>query len=183
MDKGVKRSKDDMYKIQIENIRMAGLGYFSDHIVNRPKIGNYCSIAPDVSFVIDGEHNYKLISTYPFKQRYLGGKDVSESKGDIVIGDDVWIGTRATILSGVSIGQGAVIAACSVVTKDVPPYAIVGGNPAHIIKYRFDEATISRLIKLDYSKINRENVKQNLEMLYSNYEKEFDVNYFERKAD
>ena len=147
-------------------------------------IGHCCSIGPEVLFVLSADHSTKSISTFPFKRYVLGiNEDPGISKGDIEIGDDVWIGTRATILSGVSIGQGAVIAACSVVTKDVPPYAIVGGNPAHIIKYRFDEATISRLIKLDYSKINRENVKQNLEMLYSNYKKEFDVSCFERKAD
>ena len=140
------------------------------------KIGNYCSIAPDVSFVIDGEHNHKLISTYPFKQRYLGGKDVSESKGDIVIGDDVWIGYRATILSGVKIGQGAIIAAGAVVVSDVAPYTIVGGVPAKAISKRFEDDLIEQMMKLDYSELNITNINKIANYIYkeSATEKEID---------
>ncbi len=130
------------------------------------KIGHYCSIAPEVSFVIDGEHNYKSVSTYPFKQRYLGGKDTSETKGDILIGDDVWIGYRATILSGVKIGQGAVIAAGAVVVSDVAPYTIVGGVPAKVIRKRFTDDVIEQLIKLDYSKLNISKINMVSDYLY-----------------
>ena len=101
---------------------------FDRNTENKLLIGRYCSIAPEVHFLLDGEHPYNYISTYPFKTRYINGEeDFSSSKGNIVLEDDVWIGYRATILSGVHIGQGAIIAAGSVVVKDVPPYAIVGG--------------------------------------------------------
>lgn len=139
------------------------------------KIGNYCSIASDVSFVIDGEHNYKFISTYPFRQRYLGGKDVSESKGDIVIGDDVWIGYRATILSGVTIGQGAIIAAGAVVVSDVPPYAIVGGVPAKVISKRFEDDVIEEMMKLDYSALNIDNIDKISNLIYKELATEKEV--------
>lgn len=85
------------------------------------------------------------------------------SKGDIVIHDDVWIGYGAIITSGLEIGQGAVIAAGSVVTKNIPPYAIVGGNPAHIIRYRFDEELRLKLCTLDLSKIDVETIKSGYE--------------------
>lgn len=155
---------------------------FDNNSKGNLKIGNYCSIAPDVSFVIDGEHNYKLISTYPFKQRYLGGKDVSESKGDIVIGDDVWIGYRATILSGVKIGQGAIIAAGAVVTKDVPPYAIVGGVPAKVIKYRFEPKMIEELLKIDYGKLSKEDIEKHIDDLYTELKDPSQLDWMPRKG-
>ena len=100
-------------------------------------IGNYISIAQNVHFLLDVEHFANHISTYPFKVKLLHSqKSESFSKGDIIIDDDVWIGYGATILSGVRIGQGAVVATGAVVTSDVPPYAIVGGVPAKVIKYR-----------------------------------------------
>ena len=74
------------------------------------------------------------------------------TNGDIVVGDDVWVGQRAIIMSGVNIGQGAVIGAGAIVTKNVPPYAIVGGIPAKVIRYRFSEELIQELLKIDYSK-------------------------------
>ena len=125
------------------------------------KIGSYCSIAPEVTFVLNADHNTELVSTYPFESKlHLGIKNNDLcSKGDIVLDDDVWVGYRSTILSGVHIGQGSIVSAGSVVTKDVPPYAIVGGVPAKVIKYRFDENTIKRMLKIDYSKITPEFVK------------------------
>ena len=129
-------------------------------------IGNFCSIAPDVSFLVDGEHAYNTITTYPFQQRYLGKDDVSQSKGSIVVEDDVWIGYRATILSGVRIGQGAIIAAGAVVTKDVPPYAIVGGVPAKVLKYRFPQEIIEELMKVDYSKLDKDLIQNHVDDLY-----------------
>ena len=129
-------------------------------------IGNYCSIAPEVVFMTDGEHSYKNISTYPFATRYFNKSIDTLSKGDIIVDDDVWIGYGATIMSGVHIGQGAVVAAGAVVTKDVPPYAIVGGVPAKVIKYRFNKNIIDELLRVDYKRITIDDIKQNLNELY-----------------
>ena len=130
-------------------------------------IGNFCSIATNVLFIVSSEHNYKNLSTYPFKVKIAGERFEAESKGDIVLKDDVWIGANSTILSGVTINQGAVVAAGSVVTKDVPPYAIVGGNPAKIIRYRFSEPIIQKLMKIDYSMLSDEKILNNLDNLYT----------------
>lgn len=129
-------------------------------------IGNYCSIAPRVRFLMDGEHDYHKISTYPFKSRFLDTYGETLSKGDIVVNDDVWIGYGATIMSGVHIGQGAVVAAGAVVTKDVPPYAIVGGVPAEVIKYRFEPEMIKELLKIDYGQLSKEDIEKHIRELY-----------------
>lgn len=129
-------------------------------------IGNYCSIAPEVVFLTDGEHSYKSISTYPFATRYFNKSTDTLSKGNIIIEDDVWIGYGAIIMSGVHIRQGAIIAAGAVVTKDVPPYAIVGGVPANVIKYRFDKNVIDELLKVDYKKISINDIEQNINKFY-----------------
>lgn len=130
-------------------------------------IGNFCSIAPNVLFVVASDHGYKGLSTFPFKVYIAGEKAEALSKGDIVLKDDVWIGANSTILSGVTINQGAIVAAGSVVTKDVPAYAIVGGNPARVIKYRFSEQIIQKLLKIDFSKLSDEMVLNNLQTLYT----------------
>ena len=106
-------------------------------------------------------------STYPFKVMVLGEKREAWSKGPIIVEDDVWIGTRAIILSGVRIGKGAVIAAGTVVTKDIPPYAIVGGNPAKIIKFRFEQDVINELMKVDFAKIDKNFISTNIDLLYN----------------
>ncbi len=129
-------------------------------------IGNYCSIAENVSFVVGGEHNTLTASTYPFRQLVLGTDIDTLSKGDIVIDDDVWIGFGATILSGVHIGQGAVVAAGAVVLKDVPAYTVVGGIPAKVIKYRFEPEIIDEMLKLDYSKLTKEMIEEHVDDLY-----------------
>ena len=99
--------------------------------------------------------------------KYLGvEKEEAFSKGDIFIDDDVWIGYRSTIMSGIHIGRGAVIAAGSVVTKDVPPYAIVGGVPAKVIKYRFDNEIREFASRVDYNKFDKDFVRENLDLLY-----------------
>ena len=126
-----------------------------ENTVSRLHIGNYCSIAPDVCFIVSGDHRIDTISTFPFHVKVL--KDLKHeacSKGDIIIEDDVWIGFRSTILSGVTVGKGSVIGAGSVVTKDVAPYSIVAGNPARLIKYRFSEEIIEQLLKIDYKEID-----------------------------
>jgi len=131
------------------------------------KIGNFVSIAEGVKFVLGGNHYYDTISTYPFKVKFLGAEREAWSKGPIIVEDDVWIGIDAMIMSGVKIGKGAVVAARSVVTKDVPPYAIVAGNPAKIIKYRFNEEIINRLYKVNLIKLFDYNfIKNNVDLLY-----------------
>ena len=115
------------------------------------KIGNYCSIGGNVTFVLGSEHNLNTLSTYPFQSRIIDpGSKEAGSKGDIIVKDDVWIGHGAIILSGITIGQGAVIGAGSVVNKSVPDYAVVGGVPAKIIKYRFSSSVIQKLKKIDF---------------------------------
>lgn len=122
-------------------------------------IGNYCSIANNCYFICGGEHDLSKLSTFPFSF-FCEGKRDSVSKGPIVIDDDVWIGFSSIILSGVHIGQGSVVAAGSVVTKDVPPYAIVGGNPAKVIRYRFAPEIIQILNKIDFSEIDTKTYKE-----------------------
>ena len=120
------------------------------------KIGKFCSIACGAKFLFtSANHTLKSLSTYPFpiffEEWGLDGKDICDAwdnKGDIVIGNDVWIGFEAVILSGVTIGDGAVIGSRAVVTKDVEPYTIVGGVPAKAIRKRFDEQTIEKLEKI-----------------------------------
>lgn len=132
------------------------------------EIGRYCSVADGVSFLLAGEHNINSLSTFPF-ERYMPGEermDCSISKGKIILNDDVWVGHSATILSGVTIGQGAVIAAGAVVTKSVPPYAVVGGVPAKVIKFRFSSQMVDIMQHIDYSKLSFSLVKQNPDLFY-----------------
>ena len=119
-------------------------------------------------FILDGDHYTNHVSSYPFKSKmHLGdGGFDANPKGDIIVGDDVWIGYRSTILSGVEIGQGAIIAAGSVVTKNVPPYAIIGGNPAKVIRFRFSERIISKLMSIDFSLVSKEVADKCLKELY-----------------
>ena len=129
-------------------------------------IGSYCSIAPNVRFLLGGEHQLYSVSTYPFKVLCFGESREAGSKGDIIVKDDVWIGEGAIICSGVTIGQGAVIAAGAVVTKDVEPYAIVGGNPAKFIKYRLDENLRKKLEKIDVAALFDTFTKEDMPAIY-----------------
>lgn len=129
-------------------------------------IGSYVSISNDVRFILGGNHRYDGIMSYPFKVNFNGEKYEAYSNGKIIIEDDVWIGMSAMILSGVKVGKGAIIAAGSVVTKDVSPYTIVGGNPAKVIKYRFEEEIIEKMKNVNLNEINEDYIKNNLENFY-----------------
>ena len=127
----------------------------TEHPDARLIIGKFCSIAPDVRIFLGDEHRTDWITTYPFgtvHKDVFGDRDTGHpaTKGDVVIGNDVWIGYGATIMSGVTIGDGAVIAARSHVVKPVAPYEVVGGNPAKHIKFRFDQDTIDMLLELKW---------------------------------
>ncbi len=129
-------------------------------------IGKFCMIASDVSFIMNGaNHLTNALSSYPFAIFGNGWENAMEGKqypqkGDILIGNDVWIGYKATIMAGVSVGDGAIIAANAMVVKDVEPYSIVGGNPATLLKKRFPADTVEHLLRLkwwdwDIEKITR----------------------------
>lgn len=132
------------------------VGHLYPFLGDRLVIGRFCAIAAGVSFVMNGaNHAMTGISTYPFNifgHGWEEGFDVSTilsgMKGDTILGNDVWIGEGATIMPGVTIGDGAIVAARSVVAGDVPPYGIVGGNPARVIRLRFSEPAITRLLRL-----------------------------------
>ncbi|PZU95248.1 MAG: chloramphenicol acetyltransferase, partial [Leptolyngbya sp.] len=129
--------------------------YHFDFIGDKLIIGKFCSIASDVKFIMNGgNHRTDWLTNYPFPIFGQGWESVMPSewpnKGDTVIGHDVWIGYGATLMPGVQVGDGAIIAAQSVVTKAVPPYAVVGGNPAQVIRYRFDETTIEALLDIQW---------------------------------
>jgi acetyltransferase-like isoleucine patch superfamily enzyme/glycosyltransferase involved in cell wall biosynthesis len=117
-------------------------------------IGSFVSIADEVHFLLGGGHDYSRFTTFPLKVKVYGHSIEAISKGPIVVHDDVWIGHRATILSGVILGQGSVVAAGSVVTKSVDPYSIVAGNPARHLRYRFDRNVIDVLMSIDYSMLS-----------------------------
>lgn len=157
----------DMKKIHIGNFTYGDIYVSSPNNNYELNIGNFCSIGGNVKFLLGVDHVTNLISTYPFHSNILHNGIDAISKGDILIDDDVWIGENAIILSGVHIGQGAVVAAGSVVTKDVPPYAIVGGVPVKVIKYRFNQGLIKELLKIDYSKLTEKQIQEHINDLYS----------------
>lgn len=145
--------------------------------INKDKliIGKFCSIACGAKFLFNSaNHTFRSLSTYPFPLFFeewgLDKKNVTDSwdnKGDIVIGSDVWIGYEAVIMAGVTIGDGAVIGARAVVTKDVLPYTIVGGIPAKPIRKRFSEETISALLALKWWDWPKEKIAQKIEAIQS----------------
>lgn len=142
---------------------------------DRLMIGKFCSIACGAKFLFNSaNHSLSSLSTYPFPIFYeewrLDRKNVAEAwdnKGDIVIGNDVWIGYEAVILAGVTVGDGAVIGARAMVTKDVPPYTIVGGVPAKPIRKRFSEETISEMLALKWWDWSKERIARNIPAIQS----------------
>ena len=139
------------------------------------QIGKFCSIACGTKFLFNSaNHALSSLSTYPFpiffEEWGLEKEDVAEAwdnKGDIIIGNDVWIGYEAVILAGVTIGDGAIIGTRAVVTKDVPPYTIVGGVPAKPIKKRFSDETISALLNIQWWKWSEEKIARNISTIQS----------------
>lgn len=132
-------------------------------------VGSYVSIAENVVFLLGGNHRVDLLTSYPLYSNLLArsAKHDALTKGPIVIEDEVWIGFGTCVLSGVKVGKGAVIAACSVVTKDIPPYAIVGGNPAKILKFRFDSETIEKLKSIKLSDLPEDIIRSNIDKFYN----------------
>lgn len=127
--------------------------YLFPFVGDRLVIGRFCSIASGATFLMNGgNHALDGISTYPFGifgQGWEGAMpEAWPARGDLVVGNDVWIGYRATLLAGVTVGHGAVVGAMSVVTADVPPYAIVAGNPARVIRHRQPPEAVARLLAL-----------------------------------
>ncbi|TJW44415.1 MAG: CatB-related O-acetyltransferase [Mesorhizobium sp.] len=143
-------------KIGRESHGVSGHNFYNCTAQSPVTIGAFCSIAPGVLFLCHANHPTETASTYPLQTRIFGRKtrkanlEYLTSKGPIVVGNDVWIGSRAVVMSGVTIGNGAIIAAGSVVTKDVAPYTLVGGNPAKLIKRRFSEQTVAALLEIQW---------------------------------
>lgn len=145
--------------------------YHFDFIGDKLKIGRFCMIASDVKFIMNGaNHLTNALTTYPFAifgngwENAMDGKEYPQ-KGDITIANDVWIGYNATIMAGVTIGDGAIIAANSTVVKDVEPYSIVGGNPATEIKKRFSPDVIEQLLQLKWWDWDLEKITKNVQYL------------------
>ena len=145
--------------------------YHFDFTGDQLIIGKFCMIASDVKFIMNGaNHLSNAISTYPFAVFGNGWENAMEgktypNKGNIEIGNDVWIGYNATIMAGVKIGDGAIIATNSTVVSDVEPYSIVGGNPAKEIKKRFSPEIIERLLKLQWWNWDIEKITKNVQNL------------------
>ncbi|MBG9472358.1 Vat family streptogramin A O-acetyltransferase [Priestia megaterium] len=142
--------------------------FFCDRLV----IGKFCAIAPGVTFIMNGaNHRMDGLSTYPFNifgggwEKHTPTLNQLPFKGDTVIGNDVWIGTDTVIMPGINIGDGAIIAAKSVVTKDVEPYTIVGGNPAQKIKERFPEQIINKLLEIKWWDLNIEIISAHIDVI------------------
>lgn len=139
----------------------------------RLTIGRYGSIADGVEIMLGGNHRTDWVTTYPFPavRKIWPEADAnivpSFGRGDVVIGHDVWIGSQALILSGVRIGHGAVIAARAIVTQDVDPYTVVGGNPARMIRKRFSDAVIERLLATEWWKFPRNEIVKLMPLLLS----------------
>jgi virginiamycin A acetyltransferase len=145
--------------------------YHFDFVGDRLVIGPFCAVGRGVQIIMNGAtHAMGGFSTFPFNIFGHGWEDgfdpatwTAENRGDTVIGPDVWIGTEAMILPGVTIGAGAIVAARAVVTADVPPYSVVGGNPARVLRTRFDADTVARLMAVAWWDWPRDKLARNLD--------------------
>ncbi len=167
---------DYTYYDDFENVNNfeKNVKYLFDFTGDKLLIGKFCMIASDVEFIMNGaNHLTNAISTYPFAIFGNGWESAMEgkaypNKGNIEIGNDVWIGYKAVIMAGVKIGDGAIIGAYSLVTKDVAPYSIVGGNPASLLKKRFDDNDIKRLLQIKWWDWDIEKLTRNIQSLTGN---------------
>jgi virginiamycin A acetyltransferase len=146
--------------------------YHFPFIGDKLVIGKFCALAKGVKFIMNGaNHKMSGFSTYPFQifgngwERVMPQPNELPFKGDTVIGNDVWIGYKAVMMPGVKIGDGAIIAAKSVVTSHVPPYTIVGGNPANVLRQRFSDETIKILLDIAWWNWDIEKITRNLEKI------------------
>nr|WP_237448069.1 CatB-related O-acetyltransferase [Nocardioides flavescens] len=145
------------------------------------RIGAFCSIALGVSFILGGNHRTDWVTTYPFTE-FADWPEAHTtpghpaSKGSIIIGNDVWLGSAATVLSGVSVADGAVVAAGAVVTKDVPPYAVVAGNPGRVVAHRFEPDVIDGLLRMQWWNWSDRKIQRRMKGLLSD-----DVERFVRR--
>lgn len=160
---------------------ISGAEKFEEHVTHHYEflgdklvIGKFCAIAKGVEFIMNGaNHRMNSVTTYPFNLMGNGWEKCTPAlddlpfKGDTVVGNDVWIGQSVTIMPGVEIGDGAIIAANSTVTKNIPPYTIAGGNPCRILKNRFDEELTSYLLNLKWWNWSAEKIFSHLEILCS----------------
>lgn len=140
------------------------------------KVGSFCSMAAGVTIFLGGDHRTDWITTYPFTVFFKEFESIRGhpyTKGDIIIGNDVWIGREAKILSGVMIGDGAAIGADAVVTKSVEPYTIIAGNPARVIKKRFSDKIIEKLLKIKWWEWDIDKIKENIPLMLSDDIEEF----------
>lgn len=167
---------DYTYYDDFENVENfeRNVRYHFDFVGDKLLIGKFCMIASDVTFIMNGaNHLTNALTTYPFAIFGHGWEDAMEGKeypqkGDIVIGNDVWIGYNATIMAGVTIGDGAIITTNATVIKDVEPYSIVGGNPAIEIKKRFSDEKIAQLLELKWWNWDIEKITKNTAILTGN---------------
>jgi len=164
------------------NVGVGTYGHETINLIKSPEtdcdlyIGNYCSIGEGVTAYLGGDHNTRFLTTYPFGKRSkhlnsFDGNNTTTFKGDIKIGNDVWVGMNSTFMSGVTIGDGSIIAANSHIIKNVEPYTIVGGNPAKYIKHRFEKSIIDKLLEIKWWFFEDEKLNNFLSLLCSeNYE-------------
>ena len=161
---------DYTYYDDFEDVRNfeSNVKYHFDFIGDKLIIGKFCMIASGTTFIMNGgNHRSDSISAYPFAifgngwEQAMDGREYPV-KGDTIIGNDVWIGHNATIMPGITIGDGAIIAANATVTKDVEPYTIVGGNPATVIRNRFPDKTIEQLLELQWWNWDPEKITRHL---------------------
>ena len=164
---------DYTYYDDFEDVRNfeSNVKYHFDFIGDKLIIGKFCMIASGATFIMNGgNHLADAISAYPFAifgngwEHAMKGKEYPV-KGDTIIGNDVWIGHNATLMPGITIGDGAIIATNTTVTKDVEPYTIVGGNPANVIRKRFSDETITKLLEMRWWDWPIEKITENVQTL------------------
>jgi len=136
----------------------------------RVMLGQWCSVARGVRFLLSADHRTEWVTTYPPPREWVTPEVFGRhprTKGDILVGNDVWISAYASLFSGITVGDGAVVAGGAVVVKDVPPYAIVAGNPARVIKRRFSECQVAELLAIRWWDWPVEKVQANANLIWS----------------